>query len=98
LCIPILEGSIKRFGTIFVSRGRIRLFTLTTILSGLVVAGIVLVALDAHNSNEEFYEEVFVHHNFSLLSESALIFGVAAVAGFLLEMLVIFRERRTGHH
>ena len=51
--IPIIENSLRPYGTVLLSRGRVRLLTLTTVLSGLVVAGIVLVALVAHSFNED---------------------------------------------
>jgi hypothetical protein len=75
-----------------------KLFTQNTILSSLVVAGIVFIALLAHNFNEEFYHEIFVTHDIWAVLITALIVGSSAAAGFLLELLIIYRERKEIHH
>ena len=56
--IPLLENNIKHYGQVRVNRGQVRILTLNTILSALIVAGIVSVALLAHGLNEVFYKEV----------------------------------------
>ena len=47
------------------------------------------VALLAHGLNEDFYKEVFEHHNAKVVLETAQTIGTSSVAGFLLE-----RERK----
>jgi hypothetical protein len=95
--IPLIENNLKHYGQVKVNRGKVRILTLNTILSSLIVAGIVFVALLAHGFNEEFYKEVFEHHNTKVISETALTIGLSSVAGFLLELLVIYREKRITH-
>ena len=95
--IPLLENNIKHYGQVRVNRGQVRILTLNTILSALIVAGIVSVALLAHGLNEVFYKEVFEHHNTRVVLETALTIGSSSVAGFLLELLVVYREKRIVH-
>ena len=95
--IPLLESNLKHYGQVRVNRGQVRILTLNTILSALIVAGIVSVALLAHGFNEEFYKEVFEHHNTRVVLETALTIGSSSVAGFLLELLVVYREKRITH-
>jgi hypothetical protein len=96
--IPLIENNLKHYGQVKVNRGKVRILTLNTILSSLIVAGIVFVALLAHGFNEEFYKEVFEHHNAKVISETALTIGLSSFAGFLLELLVIYREKKITHH
>jgi hypothetical protein len=96
--IPLIENNLKHYGQVKVNRGKVRILTLNTILSSLIVAGIVFVALLAHGFNEEFYKEVFEHHNTKVISETALTIGLSSLAGFLLELLVIYREKKITHH
>lgn len=96
--IPLIENNLKHYGQVKVNRGKVRILTLNTILSSLIVAGIVFVALLAHVFNEEFYKEVFEHHNTKVISETALTIGLSSLAGFLLELLVIYREKKITHH
>src|SRR6187200_2880845 len=91
-------NKLKHYGQVKLNRGKVRILTLNTILSSLIVAGIVFVALLAHGFNEEFYKEVFEHHNTKVISETALTIGLSSVAGFLLELLVIYREKKITHH
>ncbi|MFL6471623.1 MAG: hypothetical protein ACJ71H_12330 [Nitrososphaeraceae archaeon] len=95
--IPLLESNLKHYGQVRVNRGQVRILTLNTILSALIVAGIVSVALLAHGLNEVFYKEVFEHHNTRVVLETALTIGSSSVAGFLLELLVVYREKRITH-
>jgi hypothetical protein len=95
--IPLLENNLKHYGQVRVNRGQVRILTLNTILSALIVAGIVSVALLAHGLNEVFYKEVFEHHNTRVVLETALTIGSSSVAGFLLELLVVYREKRIVH-
>ncbi|MFL6318705.1 MAG: hypothetical protein ACJ73C_18495, partial [Nitrososphaeraceae archaeon] len=88
---------LKHYGQVRVNRGQVRILTLNTILSALIVAGIVSVALLAHGLNEVFYKEVFEHHNTRVVLETALTIGSSSVAGFLLELLVVYREKRIMH-
>jgi hypothetical protein len=96
--IPLIENNLKHYGQVKVNRGKVRILTLNTILSSLIVAGIVFVALLAHGFNEEFYKEVIEHHNTKVISETALTIGLSSLAGFLLELLVIYREKKITHH
>jgi hypothetical protein len=96
--IPLIENNLRHYGQVKVNRGQVRILTLNTILSALIVAGIVSVALLAHGLNEDFYKEVFEHHNTSVILETALTIGSSAVAGFFLELLVVYREKRITHH
>jgi hypothetical protein len=95
--IPLLENNLKHYGQVRVNRGQVRILTLNTILSALIVAGIVSVALLAHGLNEVFNKEVFEHHNTRVVLETALTIGSSSVAGFLLELLVVYREKRITH-
>ena len=95
--IPILEKNLNHFGQVKVNRGQVRILTLNTILSALIVAGIVSVALLAHGLNENFYKEVFEHHNTLVVLETVLTIGSSSIAGFLLELLVVYREKRITH-
>jgi hypothetical protein len=95
--IPLIENNLKHYGQVKVNRGQVRILTLNTILSALIVAGIVSVALLAHGFNEDFYKEVFEHHNAKVILETASTIGLSSVAGFLLELLVIYREKRITH-
>jgi hypothetical protein len=95
--VPLLENNLKHYGQVRVNRGQVRILTLNTILSALIVAGIVSVALLAHGLNEVFYKEVFEHHNTRVVLETALTIGSSSVAGFLLELLVVYREKRITH-
>jgi hypothetical protein len=96
--IPLIENNLKHYGQVKLNRGKVRILTLNTILSSLIVAGIVFVALLAHGFNEEFYKEVIEHHNTKVISETALTIGLSSLAGFLLELLVIYREKKITHH
>jgi hypothetical protein len=96
--IPLIENNLKHYGQVKVNRGKVRILTLNTILSSLIVAGIVFVALLAHGFNEEFYKEVIEHHNTKVIPETALTIGLSSLAGFLLELLVIYREKKITHH
>ncbi|HEY7572032.1 MAG TPA: hypothetical protein VH796_11755 [Nitrososphaeraceae archaeon] len=95
--IPLIENNLKHYGQVKVNRGHVRIITLNTILSALIVAGIVSVALLAHGLNEDFYKEVFEHHNTKVILETALTIGSSSVAGFFLELLVVYREKRITH-
>jgi hypothetical protein len=95
--ISLIENNLKHYGKVKVNRGQARILTLNTILSALIVAGIVSVALLAHGLNEDFYKEVFEHHNTSVVLETALTISSSSVAGFFLELLVIYREKRITH-
>jgi hypothetical protein len=95
--ISLIEKNLGHFGQVKVNRGKIRILTLNTILSALIVAGIVSVALLAHGLNEDFYKEAFEHHNTKVILETALTIGSSSIAGFLLELLVIYREKRITH-
>jgi hypothetical protein len=57
--IRLIENNLKHYGQVRVNRGQVRILTLNTILSALIVAGIVSVALLAHGLNENFYKEIF---------------------------------------
>ena len=96
--ILLIEKSLIHFGQVKVIRGQIKILTLNTILSALIVAGIVSVALLAHGLNEDFYKEIFEHHNTRVVLETALTIGSSSVAGFFLELLVVYREKRITHH
>ena len=95
--ISLIENNLKHYGRVKVNRGQVRILTLNTILSALIVAGIVTVALLAHGLNEDFYKEVFEHHNTRVVLETALTIGSSSVAGFFLELLVVYREKRITH-
>ena len=95
--IPLIEKNLRHFGQAKVNRGKVRILTLNTILSALIVAGIVSVALLAHGLNEDFYKEVYEHHNTRVVIQTALTIGTSSVAGFLLELLVAYREKRITH-
>jgi hypothetical protein len=95
--IPLIEMNLRHFGQARINKGKVRILTLNTILSALIVAGIVSVALLAHGLNEDFYKEVFEHHNTKVAIETALTIGTSSVAGFLLELLVAYREKRITH-
>jgi hypothetical protein len=95
--IPLIENNLKHYGQVRVNRGQVRILTLDTILSALIVAGIVSVALLAHGLNENFYKEIFEHHNTKVILETALTIGSSSAAGFLLELLVVYREKRITH-
>ena len=95
--IPLIEMNLRHFGQAKVNKGKVRILTLNTILSALIVAGIVSVALLAHGLNEDFYKEVFEHHNTNVVIETVLTIGTSSVAGFLLELLVAYREKRITH-
>jgi hypothetical protein len=95
--IPLIESNLRHFGQIRVNRGQVRILTLNTILSALIVAGIVSVALLSHGLDEDFYKEVFEHHNTKVVLETALTIGSSSVAGFFLELLVVYREKRVTH-
>jgi len=96
--ILLIENNLKHYGQVRVNRGKVRILTLNTILSALIVAGIVSVALLAHGLNEDFYKEVFEHHNTRVILETVLTIGSSSVAGFFLELLVVYREKRITHH
>jgi hypothetical protein len=95
--IHLIENNLKHYGQVRVNRGQVRILTLNTILSALIVAGIVSVALLAHGLNEDFYKEVFEHHNTKVVVETALTIGTSSAAGFFLELLVVYREKRITH-
>jgi hypothetical protein len=95
--IPVIEKGLQHFGNVDLYKGKVKFINFNTILSGLVVAGIVIIALFAHSFNKEFYDEVITHGNQNYLFSTITIIGSSALAGFLLEMLVIYRERRTAH-
>ena len=95
--IHLIEMNLRHFGQAKVNKGKVRILTLNTILSALIVAGIVSVALLAHGLNEDFYKAVFEHHNTKVVIETALTIGTSSVAGFLLELLVAYREKRITH-
>ena len=95
--ISLIENNLKHYGRVKVNRGQVRILTLNTILSALIVAGIVSVALLAHGLNEDFYKEVFEHHNTRVVLETALTIVSSSVAGFFLELLVVYREKRITH-
>ena len=95
--ISLIENNLKHYGRVKVNRGQVRILTLNAILSALIVAGIVSVALLAHGLNEDFYKEVFEHHNTRVVLETALTIGSSSVAGFFLELLVVYREKRITH-
>ena len=95
--ILLIEKSLIHFGQVKVNRGQIKILTLNTILSALIVAGIVSVALLAHGLNEDFYKEIFERHNTRVVLETALTIGSSSVAGFFLELLVVYREKRITH-
>jgi len=91
--IRLISEGLKHYGSVSINRGRVRILTLNTILSGLVVAGIVAVALFGHSFNDEFYKQIFERHNTSVIFQTVFVIGSSAVAGFLLEILVVYRER-----
>ena len=95
--IPLIEMNLRHFGQTKVNKGKVRVLTLNTILSALIVAGIVSLALLAHGLNEDFYKEVYEHHNTRVVIQTALTIGTSSVAGFLLELLVAYREKRITH-
>jgi hypothetical protein len=96
--IPLIENNLKHYGQVRINRGKVRILTLNTILSALIVAGIVSVALLAHGLfKEDFYKEVFEHHNTRVFLETALTIGTSSAAGFFLELLVLYREKRITH-
>lgn len=96
--LPLIENNLRHYGQVKVNRGQVRILTLNTILSALIVAGIVSVALLAHGLNEDFYKEVFEHHNTRVILETTLTIASSSVAGFFLELLVVYREKRITHH
>ena len=96
--IPLIENNLKHYGQVKMNRGQVRILTLNTILSALIVAGIVSVALLAHDLNQNFYEEVFERNNTKVILETALTIVSASIAGFFLELLVAYREKRITHH
>src|SRR6476620_3048797 len=96
--VSLIKNSLKHYGTIAVYVGKVKIFTLNTVLSGLIVASIVFVALIAHNFNEEFYKELFEHHNTNVLAKTLIIIAGSVISGFFLEMLVVYREKRIGDH
>ena len=96
--IPLIESSLKHYGEVRLNRGKLKVFTLNTILSALIVAGIVSVALLAHGFNEDLFKEVFEHHNTTVILETTLTIGLSATAGFLLELLIIYREKKITRH
>jgi hypothetical protein len=96
--IPLIENSLKHYGEVRLNRGKLKVFTLNTILSALIVAGIVSVALLAHGFNEDLFNEVFEHHNTRIILETTLTIGLSATAGFLLELLIIYREKKITRH
>jgi hypothetical protein len=98
--VQILEQTLKaaNIGVVEVKPEKIRIFTQTTILSGLLVAAIVTVALFVHNFNEDFYDKVFLHHDIFTLVKTAIIITGSAAAGFFLEMLIIYRDRKNPSH
>lgn len=91
--IRLISEGLKHYGNVSVTKGRVRILTLNTILSGLVVAGIVAVALFGHSFNDEFYKQIFEKHNTQVILQTVFVIGSSAVAGFLLEILVVYRER-----
>jgi hypothetical protein len=95
--IPLIENNLKHYGQVKMNRGQVRILTLNTILSALIVAGIVSIALLAHGLNEDFYKEVFEHHNTTVILETALTIGSSSAAGFFLELLIAYREKRITH-
>ena len=95
--ISVLESNLKHYGQVRINRGKVKILTLNTILSALIVAGIVSVALLAHGLNEDFYKEVFEHHNAKVILETTLTIGTSSAAGFFLELLVAYREKRITH-
>lgn len=96
--IPILESSLKRYGTIRLNKGKVKIINLTTILSASVIAAIVFVSLFARNFIEQSYRDLFEHPNANEIIKTLIIIGGSAGAGFLLEILIVYRERRAGHH
>jgi hypothetical protein len=75
-----------------------KIFTTTTILSGLLVAGIVTVPLFVHNFNEDLYNKIFLNHDMTTLYKTVTIIVASAIAGFFLEMLIIYRDRKAPSH
>ena len=96
--IPLIENSLKHYGEDSLNTGKLKVFTLNTILSALIVAGIVSIALLAHGLNEDLFKEVFEHHNTTVILETTLTIGLSATAGFLLELLIIYREKKITRH
>jgi hypothetical protein len=96
--IPIIETDLKSYGDVKINKGSVKILTLDTILSGLVVAVIVAVALFGHSFNAEFYKQVFEQHNNAIILETISIIALSAGAGFGLEILIIYRERRLSSH
>ena len=79
-------------------KGEVEILTLNTILSGLVVAVIVILALIGHSFNTEFYKQVFEQHDMNIIFRTIFIIGMSAGAGFGLEILIIYRESRLSSH
>jgi hypothetical protein len=96
--VLLIENSLKYYGDIKIEKGKVRIFTIDTVLSGAVVAGIVALALFSHSFNAEFYKQVFEQHNSDAIFKTMFIIGVSAGGGFLLEILVVYRERRLSSH
>ena len=82
--VQILEQTLKaaNIGVVEVKPEKIRIFTQTTILSGLLVAAIVTVALFVHNFNDDFYDKVFLHHDIFTLVKTAIIIAGSCGEGF----------------
>jgi hypothetical protein len=95
--IEYITIGLAHFGNVHLRKGKVKALTKKAVLSGFVVAGIVVVALFAHSFNDEFYKEVFENHNMVVIRNTILILVGSAAAGFLLEMFIVYRERRLTH-
>jgi hypothetical protein len=96
--VQLVKKSLMQFGKVVMEKGEVEILTLNTILSGLVVAVIVTLALIGHSFNTEFYKQVFEQHDMNIIFRTIFIIGMSAGAGFGLEILIIYRERRLSSH
>ena len=67
-------------------------------LCSIVVAVIVAIALFGHSFNVEFYKQVFEQHDSAVILETMFIIGMSSGGGFVLEILIIYKERRLSSH
>ena len=96
--VLLIKNSLKYYGDVKIDKEKVKFFTFDTIMSGLVVAVIVAIALFGHSFNVEFYKQVFEQHNSGVILETMFIIGMSAGGGFVLEILIIYKERRLSSH
>jgi hypothetical protein len=96
--VALIEKSLEYYGEVVIVKGKAKILTLNTLLSGLVVAVVVTLALVGHSFNTEFYKQVFEQHNVGIILQTVTIIGASAGAGFGLEILIIYKERRLSSH